>query len=184
MSDNIFLKENKKQMFLEEYMNYNVGDRENLGSQLPVAVYRLMEYSLKEELTERFGTEEQIRIFRDAGYRAGVYFAKHFLDTSLEQNVFLASLQSKMEELKIGVLRMEYFDEEAGKIVLTVSEDADCSGLPLLGETVCNYDEGFLAGILSSYFKKDYVVVETDCWATGDRVCRFCARQQSDGSEQ
>lgn len=70
MSDNIFLKENKKQMFLEEYMNYNVGGRENLGSQLPVAVYRLMEYSLKEELTERFGTEEQIRIFRDAGYRA------------------------------------------------------------------------------------------------------------------
>ena len=52
-------------------------------------------------------------------------------------------------------------------------EVADCSGLPLLGETVCNYDEGFIAGILSSYTGKEYSAVEVDCWATGDRVCRF-----------
>ena len=31
-----------------------------------------------------------------------------------------------MEELKIGVLRVEKLDKETGKIVLTVSEDADC----------------------------------------------------------
>ena len=72
-------------------------------------------------------------------------------DISLPLNAFIASLQSKMEEMKIGVLRIEKFDEETGRIMLTVSEDADCSGLPLLGETVCNYDEGFIAGILSSY---------------------------------
>ncbi|MFV0314438.1 MAG: V4R domain-containing protein, partial [Anaerotignum sp.] len=43
------------------------------------------------------------------------------------------------------------------------------------GETVCNYDEGFLAGILKEYTKKEYVVTEIDCWATGSRVCRFSA---------
>lgn len=30
--------------------------------------------------------------------------------------------------------------DENSRIILTVSEDADCSGLPVLGETVCNYD--------------------------------------------
>lgn len=65
------------------------------------------------------------------------------LDQQLDQ--FVSELQSKMQELKIGVLRIEKVDEESGKIILNVSEDADCSGLPILGETVCNYDEGFTA---------------------------------------
>lgn len=80
-----------------------------------------------------------------------------------------------MQELKIGVLRIEDVNEETGKIILTVAEDADCSGLPVLGETVCNYDEGFIAGILSLYSGKPYTAIEVDCWATGDRVCRFHA---------
>lgn len=73
------------------------------------------------------------------------------------------------------MLRIEDINPETGRIILTVSEDADRSGLPVLGETVCNYDEGFISGILSYYFKKPYIAVEIDCWATGDRVCRFRA---------
>ena len=45
----------------------------------------------------------------------------------------------------------------------------------VLGETVCSYDEGFISGVLSLYSGKPYTAVEVDCWATGDRVCRFCA---------
>ena len=76
---------------------------------------------------------------------------------------------------------MEKFDAETGDAVLTVGEDLDCSGLPVTGETVCNYDEGFLAGILKVYTKKDYVVTEVDCWATGSRVCRFEANVKKTG---
>ena len=57
--------------------------------------------------------------------------------------------------------------------VLTVSEDLDCSGLPIFGESVCNYDEGFIAGILEQYTDKKFLAKEVDCWATGDRTCRF-----------
>lgn len=88
---------------------------------------------------------------------------------------FIGQLQQKMQEFRIGVLRVEDVDEANGKIILTVSEDADCSGLPVLGETVCNYDEGFIAGVLSLYSGKPYQAIEIDCWATGDRVCRFRA---------
>ncbi len=146
-----------------------------MGDMIPIPVYRLLEYSIREELYERFGKEEQIDIFRKAGYRAGSYFARNMLNLDLPMNEFMAELQSRMAEMKIGVLRLEQVNMENGKIVLTVAEDADCSGLPLLGETVCNYDEGFIAGILSAYTGKPYVALEVDCWATGDRVCRFCA---------
>lgn len=172
--DNIFMADRKPIKF-EEYLKYDENSRGNLGEELPVLVYRLLEYSIKEELIRRYGKDEQIEIFRSAGRMAGEYFAKNMLNLDQPMDQFVNELQNKMKELKIGVLRIEDVDEESGKIILTVAEDADCSGLPVLGETVCNYDEGFIAGILSVYSGKEYTAIEVDCWATGDRVCRFHA---------
>jgi len=70
---------------------------------------------------------------------------------------------------------MEAFDPDTGNLVLTVGQDLDCSGLPITNETVCCYDEGFIAGILHAYTGKKYHAKEVDCWANGDRVCRFNA---------
>lgn len=175
MEGNIFTKD-RKPLQLEDYLQYDITSRGNLGAELPVAVYRMLEYSMREELVRRFGRETQIDIFRSAGRMAGEYFAKHYLDMEQELDRFVGQLQDRMQEFKIGVLRIESVDEASGKIMLTVSEDADCSGLPMLGETVCNFDEGFIAGILSLYSGKEYEAIEVDCWATGDRVCRFRAQ--------
>ena len=174
MAENIFLKDQKPISFAD-YLYYNPDSRENLGAELPVMVYRMLEYSLKDELIKRYGKEEQVEIFRNAGRTAGEFFAKQFLNMDQSLDKFVGELQDRMQELKIGVLRIEDVDEESGKIILTVAEDADCSGLPVLGETVCNYDEGFISGILSLYSGKTYEAIEVDCWATGDRVCRFHA---------
>lgn len=158
--------------------------RQNLGAMLPVFVYRMMQYNLREELLERFGRETMIDIFRNAGRATGRQFAAQYLDLALPPHEFLADLQQKMIEYKIGILQLEQADDALTKCVLTVREDADCSGLPLLNETVCNYDEGFIAAIFESYTKKPYTAVEIDCWATGARVCRFrCQCHAQDGSE-
>lgn len=164
MDENIFMKE-KKPISFEDYLEYDENSRGNLGGELPVIV----------ELAVRYGREEQVEIFRNAGRKAGEFFARKMLNLNQPLDQFVGELQKKMAEMKIGVLRIESVDEESGQIILTVSEDADCSGLPVLGETVCNYDEGFISGILSLYSGKEYVAVETDCWATGGRVCRFQA---------
>lgn len=66
----------RKALTLEDYLQYDAGSRDNLGEELPVMVYRLLEYSLKEELIGQFGKEKQIEIFRNAGRKAGEYFAK------------------------------------------------------------------------------------------------------------
>ena len=174
MEGNIFLADQKPITF-KEYLHYDPNSRGNLGENLPVLVYRMLEYSLKEELISQFGKDAQIDIFRKAGRRAGEYFATQFLNMDQPLDKFVGELQDKLQEFKIGVLRIEDVDEESGRIILTVSEDADCSGLPVLGETVCNYDEGFISGILSLYSGKTYRAIEIDCWATGDRVCRFRA---------
>lgn len=169
------MDENENKFSWESIGNIEEG-RQNLGESMPVFVYRLLQFTMKDELINQLGKEKTIEIFRNAGELAGKEFANHLLDCSLSFDEFIAELQKILVETKIGVLRIEKFDPETGFAVLTVGEDLDCSGLPITGETVCNYDEGFLAGILKVYTKKEYVVTEVDCWASGARVCRFEAK--------
>ena len=69
----------KKPIQFEEYLKYDENSRGNLGEELPVRVYRLLEYSLKEELLRRYGKDEQVEVFRSAGRMAGEYFAKNMI---------------------------------------------------------------------------------------------------------
>ena len=131
MDNNIFM-EDQKPLSFEQYLQYDEKSRSNLGETLPVLVYRMLEYSMKDELVSRLGKDAQIDIFRKAGQRSGEYFARNMLHLDQPLNQFISELQAKLQELKIGVLRIESVDEETGRITLTVSEDADCSGLPVL----------------------------------------------------
>ena len=172
---NLFPQEDENQ-FTWDSIGDVIDGRQNLGEEMPVFVYRLLQFTLKDELARRYGNEATVDIFRKAGELAGKEFANHLLDLSLPFNEFVSHLQKVLEESKIGILRLERFDPATGEATLTVGEDLDCSGLPITGETVCNYDEGFLAGVLKVYTKRNYVVTEVDCWATGSRVCRFEAK--------
>jgi uncharacterized protein len=150
--------------------------RPNLGPDVAVSVYRLMQYTLRDILESRLGSASAREIFVDAGRLAGSEFCKNVLDTKLGFNEFIADLQAKLKSMNIGVLRVEKADLSKMEFVVTVSEDLDCSGLPLSGETVCDYDEGFIAGILDVYTSRPFTAKEIDCWATGDRTCRFVVK--------
>lgn len=150
--------------------------RGNLGPDMPVLVYRLLQYTMKDILSREYNEETACNIFRAAGHLAGVHFAKNELDLTGDFDFFVAHLQKKLKDLKIGILRMEKSNTDTMNFTLTVSEDLDCSGLPVTDETVCDYDEGFISGILEAYSGLPFEVKEIDCWASGDRTCRFTAR--------
>ena len=149
--------------------------RPNLGNFARVEVYRLMQYTLRDVIESKLGTEETDKIFYEAGRMAGLAFYEHFLDGPEDVAEFAKKLQSVLKEMKIGVLRIESMTESAEKLTLTVDEDLDCSGLPESDYEICVYDEGFIAGILENFTGKNYLVKEIDCWCTGSRTCRFTA---------
>ncbi len=172
-------------MFKEEREDYqfqwkDIGDikkgRPNLGETTMVAVYRLMQYTLRDVLIKEFNVDKAGELFVKAGKLAGSEFCKNVLNTKLNFNEFIADLQQKLKTLNIGILRIEKADIEKMEFILTVEEDLDCSGLPVSGETVCDYDEGFIAGILNIYTGKKFDVKEIDCWTSGGTVCRFHAK--------
>lgn len=147
--------------------------RANLGADMPVIVYRLFQFTLRDVLNREYGCQQASNLLRAAGKLAGAEFCKNILDKSLDFDSFVAQLQKKLAELRVGILRLESADMDKLEFMLTVEEDLDCSGLPITEESVCDYDEGFIAGILNEYSGKDFTVREIDCWATGERTCRF-----------
>lgn len=169
-------------MTIESTSKYNfkwkdLGDislgRPKLGSLTHVAVYRLMQYTMRDVIEKQVGPEKTNEIFFNAGFKAGCEFCKNVLNTTLDFNSFVANLAENLLNFGIGLLRIEKADMDKLSFILTVSEDLDCSGLPFSGVAFCDYDEGFIAGIMNIYTGKEFMVKEVDCWGTGERTCRF-----------
>jgi len=152
--------------------------RPNLGPFVPLTAYRLLQYTLRDVLITEFGVERADTLFVQAGRIAGIHFCRNLiLDAPLSFNEFVAKLQRTLREQAIGILRVEEADLENMHFVLSVAEDLDCSGLPCTDEVVCQYDEGFIAGLLEAYTGTVFLAKEVDCWASGGRVCRFDVRE-------
>ena len=149
--------------------------RPNLGNTTRVEVYRLMQFTFRDTMEKTLGTEMTDKIFYDSGMLAGRAFYKQYMTNVKELSEFVNQLQTLLKELGIGILRVEQVDMEKGELILTVSEDLDCSGLPENGIEICTYDEGFISSLLESFVGVPFIVKEVDCWCTGDRTCRFVA---------
>jgi predicted hydrocarbon binding protein len=134
--------------------------RPNLGAKVPVLAYRLMQYTIRDVLAADFGAETTNAILVKAGRLAGTQFCENMLDRQLGFNEFISQLQRILKEQAIGILRVENVDLDSMRFILTVAEDLDCSGLPCTDEVVCQYDEGFIAGILEAYTGKDFLAKE------------------------
>ena len=147
----------------------------NLGNQTRLEVYRLMQFAFRDVIEQHVGTEKTDQIFYQAGALAGPEFYANMLTPTQDLNEFVRQLQQVLKDLAIGILRIEKADMEKGELVLTISEDLDCSGLPELDYEICTYDEGFIASLLEGFSGTAFNVKEIDCWCTGDRTCRFTA---------
>jgi hypothetical protein len=169
----MFKEERDELLFQWGQLGDIAAGRPNLGDMTPVEVYRLMQYTLRDVLIRRFDAETAAEIFYQAGKNAGGHFMKNLLSLDLSVETFTARLQELLKDLKIGILRFESGNPGDDKLIITIDEDLDCSGLPMSEETVCDYDEGFLAGILNAYTGNRYRVTEIDCWANAGRTCRF-----------
>ncbi len=152
--------------------------RPNLGNTTRIEMYRLMQFTFRDIIEKNFGSEKTDEIFFESGKLAGKEFYQNMFRPTEDLNNFINQLMSILKDLGIGILRVEKADMDKGELVLTVSEDLDCSGLPERDYEICTYDEGFISALLESFTGKKFSVKEVDCWCTGDRTCRFRALVQ------
>lgn len=149
--------------------------RPSLGCTTSLEVYRLFQFSLRDILEQRYGTEAADDLYREAGVLAGRAFYEKYCSEAKDVDDLARIIQERFRELSIGIVRFENVDLEKMEIRLTVDEDLDCSGLPDTSEQICVYDEGLIKGILEGFTGKTFDVREIDCWCSGERTCRFQA---------
>ena len=169
----MFRQERDKSLFKWTMLGNVAEGRPNLGLTTDVSVYRLMQFTLRDTLIRKFDVAVADMVFYEAGKTAGAHFYEQLITKKETIGDFIEELQSLLKNLKIGILRVEKANLDQMQFTLTVAEDLDCSGLPVCDEVICTYDEGFIAGLLSTHLQKDFQVKEVDCWCSGDRVCRF-----------
>ena len=147
--------------------------RGNLGTEVSVEIYRLMQFTLRDAIEQKFGADIADELFIQAGRQAGLEFYKHYIDPVSSIEEFVSKTTEVLKTKKIGILRIEEALLDEGVITLTVDEDLDCSGLPELDYETCIYDEGFVAALLEGFTHEKWDAKEIDCWCTGARTCRF-----------
>ncbi len=172
----MFREEREEPMFNWGMIGDIKEGRPNLGPTMDVTVYRLMQFTLRDVIIQEFDAATADRIFFKAGEQAGRELFKVAITQKTDFGAFVQELGDLLARLQIGILRVEKSDLSKMEFTLTVAEDLDCSGLPVCEETVCTYDEGFIAGLLLEFTGRRFHVKEVDCWCSGDRVCRFDVR--------
>lgn len=141
---------------------------------------RLFQFSLRDVLERRHGTDGAEGLFREAGALAGREFCQKRLAGARNLEELCGVVGAFFRELRIGLFRVEAAEGFAGegdsgkrRLVVTVDEDLDYSGPPDTRELVCVYKEGFIRGILERFTGEDFSVREIDCSRRGARTCRF-----------
>jgi predicted hydrocarbon binding protein len=172
---NISMENTRKYRFSWEQLGDLKLGRPNLGPSMRLEIYRLMQFCIRDVIENEYGSTPADEIFNKAGYLAGIEFYKNVLGEAASFNDFALKAQSALREMGVGILRFEESDLEKGRLVITISEDLDCSGRPETGVEVCIFDQGFIAGVLQGFTGKVFNVKEVDCWCTGGRTCRFLA---------
>jgi predicted hydrocarbon binding protein len=81
-------------------------------------------------------------------------------------------VQAMYQMTATGIINMIKYEKDK-LLVFQVEECVSCTGLPNLGESICYYLGGQLAGAIESIIGKNVAFVETKCQAKGDSLCEF-----------
>ena len=138
---------------------------------VPVSIFG----SLRSELEKEAGTIPTIHALHHAGYEAGSAAAASFAlsgdVTNLGQQEFWARLSEFFSRRGWGTL--EPSGKHPGVAFLSSPDWAEASPDAGDSEASCCFSTGFLSGLLSELAGGPLAVLEVDCRARGDEVCRF-----------
>lgn len=131
--------------------------RPTLGGEVPVPVFRLLRLiGMQKILGESSGPT--------------LYMVGKEIGSSLDVST-VEEFAKFIEEMKIGIPRILKLSGE--KIVIRVDECVTCAGLPNIGEMVCHFEGGIIAGALEKILKRPTKAVQTKSHAAGFEYCEF-----------
>ena len=131
----------------------------------PFEFFRLIFHTLRISLLNQ-GVDID-PILYEAGLKVGEALYVKVKDPDMTN--FLGNIAAFWETHSLGFVEVK----DLQPITIGVQDCFECSGLPYLGRPACAFDSGILESLFSSYKQEKVKVMETACYALGDKACRF-----------
>jgi uncharacterized protein len=131
----------------------------------PFEFFRLIFHTLRVSLLTQ-GVDID-PILHDAGLKVGetLYYKLQGPDPE----TFLENIAKFWETHSLGTVEIKTLKP----LTINVQDCFECSGLPYLGRPACAFDSGILEALFTTYYNQKTRVIETKCYALGDKHCRF-----------
>lgn len=131
------------------------------------------------------------RLFYEAGRDLGLYGADSHLLLSLNPRIGaeIRSIEKRFQQVIEGIRNFfnrktsnlpTYFSDRVDVIsldddeaVIHIYETASCTQAMDIGEPLCHFTAGEIAGMIEALLAERVTVRETACWGTGDPFCEF-----------
>ena len=154
-----------------------VGDisicRPTLGGAEFVQNFRILRMiGLKWNLSDLLGEKASDGAVYSIGVKLGRDLVSGRVIRGKNAKEFMADLTGFVERMKIGVISVVEWKDDFPN-VLRLDESISCAGMLNVGQPVCHYEGGLIAGALSAHFKGLIVAREVLCWGHGEETCQF-----------
>lgn len=146
--------------------------RSRLGQLVPVNVFRALRLEGMKEIAGRGANAIIYRGGRNLGINVGRDISLQLTNPG-NLNEYLSAVVQAFESLQIGLVAVAGGSFENGQVYLKVDECVTCAGIPNIGETVCHFEGGVIAGIVQNFTGALATCKEIECWGKGDKTCMF-----------
>ena len=146
--------------------------RHKLGQLVPVNVFRALRLEGMKEIAGRGANAIIYRGGRNLGVNIGRDISAQLANPG-NLNDYLAAVVHAFEQLQIGLVSVAGGSFENGQVYIDVKECVTCAGIPNIGETVCHFEGGVIAGIVQHFTGTVVTCKELQCWGNGDKTCFF-----------
>ncbi|UCE74920.1 MAG: hypothetical protein JSV56_04250 [Methanomassiliicoccales archaeon] len=147
-------------------------DKELIKS--PVAFFLMPVDILKgvhEELSELLGSDTASKILYNCGVRSGKNIVEDMNIEFPDMKTLSETLPELWLQMGIGVFSIEELNKN--KLVLKCNESNEAVAIGYTGRKSCDLTSGYLAGMISTIFGKEFKCEEKNCISKGDPYCLF-----------
>ncbi len=142
--------------------------------QMPVAFFLMPVDILKgvhDELAELLGADVASRVIYNCGMRSGRNIVSDMNINFPDLKTLCNTLPELWLQMGMGVFTIEKLDKN--DIVLKCVESNEAVALGHTGKNSCDLTSGYLAGMITQIFGKEFKCEEVNCLCNGDPYCVF-----------
>jgi len=140
----------------------------------PVAFFLMPIDILKgvhEELSEILGSDVASKIIYNCGFRSGNNIVKDMNIDFPDMKSLCETLPELWLQMGMGVFTIEKVNKD--ELILKCEESNEAIALGYTGSNSCDLTCGYLAGMISTIFEKEFKCEEKQCISKGDPFCVF-----------